>query len=733
MSPPRERRSHGQEGVGSLAELPLDGGGVRSVERLRVRPWARGDAAVILIDRPELDDGRLPAQPRPTLNPFLGALAGRPIEPREEFAAARFEWDGVVLRAQIAFPRGTSFYGAGLVAAPLLRNGRAVTLWNTDAWRYGPESPALYQSHPYVLAVRPDGSSVGVLADTPRRGQILCAEDGVELAFEGEPFDLVRILGRGPAYVTEALARWVEWGPLPPPLWALGYHQCRWGWDTAEEVLEVAREMRARRIPCDALWLDIQHMDRHRPFTFDPVRFPDPEGMLGKLRELGFRTVAIVDPGLPADPTYPPNEEGLAQGHFVRDAQGHPVRGRVWPGVCHFPDFTRAQTRAWWAGLVERFARRGLDGIWNDMNEPSVFRVPTRTLPESALHAGDDVLPAGDHARYHNLYGELMARATREGLERAFPDRRPFVLTRAGHLGTARYAATWTGDNQATWEDLRLAIPMVLSLGLCGQPFSGPDLGGFDGEPEPELFARWFELGALLPLARGHSHRDACRKEPWSFGPEVEARVRRALELRLELLPVLYTAFLGRPPVRPVFFITPTDPRLRAIDDAFLIGLNLLVAPIVEPGTDRRRVVLPRCGWYAFHGDGALLEDPDVEVTASPGEPPLFARAGSILPVTRGLLRAADLPGAPLELRAFLDRRGSATGAFYEDSGEGSRLEPGDWRMLSFRAQREGGETVVEVDPGQGPRRAPLPPLSASVRHPDGRTTPAGVRIRPAG
>ena len=736
MSPaPRARRLHGQEGVTSLADLPMDGGGIQSVGRLLLRPIARsGTQPTILVDRPTLQDGRQPSWPFATLEPGLAALSGsflaNLLEPSERQDGARFEWDGTVLRAQIDFPRSTSFYGVGLVAAPLLRTGRAVVFWNSDAWHYSAETPSLYSSMPYVLALLPDGTATGVLVDSPWRGTVWIAHDGLEFAFEGEPYDVVRIEGAGPAEVTAELTHRTAKHVLPP-LWALGYQQSRWGWNTADEVLAIARELRARKIPCDALWLDIQHMDRHRPFTFDPVRFPDPEGLLAGLHEQGFRTVSIVDPGLPVDPTYEPTAEALAQDHFVLDASGEPLRGRVWPGMCHFPDFTRGETRAWWARLVERFALRGLDGIWIDMNEPSVFRVPTKTLPENALHAGDGVLPRDDHARYHNLYGQLMAQATREGLERAHPDRRPFVLSRAGHLGTARHAATWTGDNQSTWEDLRLSIPMVLSLALCGQPLSGPDLGGFDGDPDGELFARWFELGALLPFARGHSHRDACRKEPWAFGPEVEECVRKALELRLRLLPELYSAFFDPPPVRPVFFADPSDARLRAIDDSFLVGPNLLVAPIVQSGTDRRSVVLPRGGWYAFDGEEALRDEPELEQRAQPGTPPLFARAGAVIATTPGLARADELPDAPLELRVYLDRSGQARGSLQVDRGSAQPRFGSEWRSLSFRARSDDRGTRVEVQQVIGARTDPLPPMRAIVRQPGGGRSSAAIELQP--
>jgi alpha-glucosidase len=541
---------------------------------------------------------------------------------------------------------------------------------------------------------------VGLLADTFRRGAIHCAADGVEMQFEEEPFALYRVEVDSPAEATRALAALVGTIEMPP-VWALGYHQCRWSYGDVEEVRSLARELRARKIPCDALWLDIDYMDRFRAFTVDRERFPDLEGLTEELRGQGFRTVAILDPGIVADRGDETCQNGLDGGHFVQDARGRPAKGRVWPGICHFPDFTRAETRDWWADRAAEFVRAtGLDGLWIDMNEPSVFKSPARTLADSARHRG---LGGGTHARFHNLYGRLMAQATRDALLRARPEQRPFVLTRANHLGGARFAATWTGDNQSRWEDLRASIAMVLSLGLSGQPFSGADTGGFHGDPDPELFARWFELAALLPFFRGHSEKDACRKEPWSFGPSTEAHVRAAIERRMRLMPYLYTAFrdaheTGQPVARPLFFADPSDARLRDIDDSFLLGDDLLVAPVVEPAVSKRRVVLPRSeggGWYAFPDGNRLLVEGELEVAAPLGSIPLFARAGSIVPIVpaRANIGVEPLPstrsnvGPVLELHVFLDRHGIARGRLYEDAGDGHGHRRGEFRDTRMTAR----------------------------------------------
>jgi alpha-glucosidase len=687
---PRTRRFHGLEGVGALASMPLDpstasvGFSTATLEGARLTA-AHVSPATSNVPR----EGREPVFAIPP--DHLPRLARAEPDPR---VAA--EHDGTTLRVQVRTGPGVAWFGAGLAAGRLRRDGRALTFWNTDAWRHGETSPSLYPSHPVALAILPGGTALAVVADSAARGTVAFATDGLEYAFEDDFLRVVLLEGAAEEVLRAlaALCGRVE----RPPRWALGYHQCRWGYTTADEVLQVAREFRAREIPCDAVWLDIDHMDRHRVFTWDPVRFPAPRELLGALHAQGLRAVAITDPGVAAASDNP-LLDGAPYTHFVQDARGAHAKGRVWPGVCLFPDFTRPETRLWWAEHARAFvAASGLDGLWCDMNEPSVFRSTARTLPDDARHA------AGLHARVHNLYGHLMVQATRDGLARARPDARPFLLTRAAHLATAALAATWTGDNQATWEDLAWSIPMVLSLGLCGQPFSGPDVGGFDGDPDPELFARWFELAAYLPFCRGHSERGACRKEPWAFGPEVEARVRAALERRMALVPHLETLFeecarTGLPVARPVWLADPADARLLDVDDAFLLGSDLLVAPAVRPSASERDVLLPaaRGGWYAFPQGGAPLLGASARVAAPPGTTPVLARAGTALVTAAPAQHAARVGAAPRTLHAFLDPGGSARGRSYEDEGDGHAWRSGGFRAVEWHVHAAGTRLEVEA------------------------------------
>jgi alpha-glucosidase len=624
-----------QTNGGGLAGLPIEGYGIAAVQLFQAelpRAAALGCRVSVCVARttfgqsPPADSAVLAQEPKRRLERELDAEERR-----------RFEHDGQTMRVQVPFPLGTHCYGLGEVAGPLLRNGRNVTLWNTDAWAFGEHSPSLYQSHPYLLLVLPDGRAVGLLAATPERGSVQAFTDGVEFAFEGLPFDFYRIDGPDPAAVTAALSELIGL-PAEPPAWALGYHQCRWSYESAAEVRQVVAEFKRRGLPLAAIWFDIDYMDRWRVFTWSKERFPDPAGLLAELRAEGIRTVAILDPGIAIAPGYDVYEQGLAEGHFVTLEDGRPAAGRVWPGLCHFPDFSREETRAWWARRVqELLAKTPLDGLWCDMNEPAVFRTPTKTLTPRAWHRGQG---GGHHGRFHNLYGQWMAAATRAGAQAARPKERPFVLTRAGHLGAARVAATWTGDNQARWEDLAWAVTMVLSLGLCGQPFSGPDVGGFFGNPEPELFERWFELGPYLPFFRGHSEKYSCRKEPWSFGETIAASVKANLLLREQLRPRLerllhQAAQTGLPIAQPLFFAAPQAPELRSIDDQFLLGPDLLVAPVIKRGARQRQVVFPPGRWRALwpeHGapDQWFEGGPTPYTIPAPlGRAPAFLRADS--------------------------------------------------------------------------------------------------------
>ncbi|HZW05578.1 MAG TPA: TIM-barrel domain-containing protein [Phycisphaerales bacterium] len=623
--------------------------------------------------------------------------------------------------ARFAIGKGTSLYGTGEVGGPLLRNGRTTTLWNTDAYGYKPDAESLYQSHPWVLAVRQDGTSFGVLADTTWRTRI-DLRDGITITGEGAPFPVYVVSGATPQEVMEGLGRLI--GPMPmPPLWAIGYHQCRYSYYPEKRVREIADGFRTRKMPCDVIWFDIDYMDGYRVFTVDKASFPDVANLNSSLHAKGFHTIFMIDPGVKAEPGYAIYDQVSKLGYAVQNASGEPYKGAVWPGQCVFPDYTRPEVRTWWAGLFKDFMAQGIDGVWNDMNEPAVFAVASKTMPEDNRHLGGKepfgAVEPGPHARFHNVYGMMMAKGTYDGIKAALPDKRPFVLTRAGYIGSHRYAATWTGDNSADWNDLEQSIPMALNLGLSGQPFSGPDIGGFNGNGPQDAteradhFSRWFGIGTLLPFCRGHTGKGNIDKEPWAFGGDAEAACRLALERRYRLLPYYYTLFreaatTNMPVVRPVFFADPADPVLRSEDDCFLVGADLLVVPSLQP--DHSRVpVEPRARngqWRAFelvgeNGNKAL--------------PVLKVRPGAIVPLGPVMQWTGEKPLDPLTLVVNLDDTGRATGTLYEDEGEGHGYRSGAYRLTTFVAERKGDAVEVSVKGTEGGMTPPARGVTVRV------------------
>ncbi len=631
---------------------------------------------------------------------------------------------GRVVRVAVA--PGTNLYGTGEVGGPLERTGRTVVCWNTDAYAYRADSPSLYQSHPWVLGVRADGSAFGVLADTPGRLVLDCS-DGIAFRMQGPAFPVIVIERQSPDSVVMALADLTGHMPLPPK-WALGYQQCRYSYAPDREVLRIARGFREHRIPCDVVWVDIDYMDGYRSFTFDPHGFPSPRTVNDSLHAAGFHSVWMIDPGIKQDPGYFVYDQGTRGDHWVKNRDGEPFLGKVWPGTCVFPDFTREATRRWWAGLYRDFLAQGIDGVWNDMNEPAVFESPNKSMPETNRHDADPELGGpGLHARYHNVYGMLMARGTREGILAARPEQRPFVLTRANHLGGQRYAAAWTGDNVADANHMAMSIPMVLNLGLSGQPFAGPDIGGYKGYGSPELYARWLGFGALLPFARSHTEKGVPAKEPWAFGTAVTATARRAIEARYRLLPYLYTVFreasvTGLPVARPLFFADPSDARLRTADDGFLLGRDLLVAADLE--LDRTLApVLPKGGWgevRAFDRDETGRRDPDL--------PRCFQRPGSIVTLGPRVQHVDERSLDTLEVLVCLDDAGTAQGTLYEDAGDGHGHERGEYRLTRLTARVEQGR--VRVVPRRIAGEWPLPerPIRVTVVERPGRRGPKTPR-----
>lgn len=646
-------------------------------------------------------------------------------------------WEPGQVTWVLGLPPDTHLYGFGQRTGFLDKRGQAMTLWATDEPLHTPGTDPLYQAIPFFLALR-EGQAHGLFVDCPARvtydmgksdpgaGRITAATDILDAYLFTGP-DPQAVLGR----YTDLTGRMEL-----PPRWALGYHQSRYSYYPAARVRDVAREFRARQIPCDVLHLDIHYMDGYRVFTWDRERFPDPAGLLGELAAQGFKVVTIVDPGVKVDGQYPLFREGVAEGHFICHPDGELVISTVWPGRTAFPDFARAATCRWWGDRQgEALLAAGVAGIWNDMNEPSCFA--HHTLPDGALQGEDG--QRRPHARVHNAYGLLMSRATHEGLLRWRPERRPFVLTRSGYAGIQRYAAVWTGDNHSWWEHLLAAMPMCLGLGLSGVPFVGADVGGFQGDADGELLVRWTQMGAFMPFFRNHSALGTRDQEPWAFGPEVEAICRDFIRLRYRLLPFLYNQFreasrTGLPVMRPLLLEYPADPATYNLADQFLVGGDLLVCPVYLPGATHRLVYLPAGTWVDFW-TGERLPGPGHRVAAAPLDRlPLYVRDGAILPMGPDLDHVGAAAPRELTLAVYAGAPGHLD--LYEDDGETLAYRQGAWAITPIALDVAGGGpvTLTVGEPAgayQPPREAVtvrlyLPAPARSVRV-NGEPAPAAL------
>jgi alpha-glucosidase len=582
----------------------------------------------------------------------------------EPFTVARLGRCGTRLAWQSDLVPGERIFAGGQRTGPLDKRGRRLSLWATDpVMDHDLSTDPMYQPVPIAVMLR-GGRAHGLFLDTSYLAAMdLGSADDSKLMLNAEGPDLVVYVFAGPdlAHVLEHYTALT--GRMPSlPRWSLGYQQSRWSYETADEVRAIASGMREHDIPCDAIYLDIDYMDGFRDFTWNAAHFPDPAGLIRELSAQGIRLVTIVDPGVKVDLEYAIYREGHERGYFVRDATGQEFQGWVWPGLSAWADFARDDVRAWWGALSRGLTEAGVAGIWNDMNEPTQTKISTTseddallgaTLPLDAQH-GDPDHPI-PHAAFHNVYGMEMTRATRSGLEALRPDARPFVLTRATWAGGQRYAAVWNGDNSSIWPHLRLAVTMNLGLGLAGFPMTGCDIGGFWHDTTPELLVRFTQIGALLPFCRNHSAKGTIHQEPWAFGEPYASACRDAIRLRYQLLPLLVSlaheaSATGAPIVRPLCWLDPDC----ACDDEFLLGNDLLAAPVLTEGATERDIVLPAGVWIdwwtgeSYQGPGAITLPVTLESL------PLLQRAGSIVPLA-GVVAHTGAPATePLALRVAL-------------------------------------------------------------------------------
>jgi alpha-glucosidase len=568
-----------------------------------------------------------------------------------------------------------------------------MVMWN-QYQVYAPDSDPLSVNVPFFTAIRagiaygiyldsPAKSVFDLGAENPRQYTIACADPHLDYYF---------IYGPDPKQVLYSYSQLTGTIPLPPR-WVLGYHQSRYSYPTEQRVREITRQLRDRKIPCDAIWLDIHYMDGYRLFTWNHEAFPNPQKLVSDLRAAGFRSVVIIDPGVKKEEHYAVYESGVAKDYFLRKTDGSLFVGTVWPGAAVFPDFLNPKVQRWWGDLHGFLIDQGVAAIWNDLNEPQVFLHAEYDELAKVLHSdGKRTYP---HAYVHNLYANLENQATFEALLRHRPNHRPWILSRAGWAGVQRYASVWTADNASAWDHLRVTVPMLLNLGMSGIPFVGADVGGFFKDCTPELLTRWLEMATFTPFCRNHTCDGTADQEPWVFGVEIEAISRRFINWRYQLLPYLYdlvheASATGIPIIRPLILEFPNDEHCFALEDEFLLGSSLLIAPILSEGAREREVYLPAGGWIDQHTLQLRTGPITIRVSAPLDTCPTFARIGSIIPL-HPVVQHTGEPVKQLRLDIFppTTTGDAAEYRHYEDDGETLAYQQGEVAFTQYWCHRE--------------------------------------------
>lgn len=604
------------------------------------------------------------------------------------------------------------FYGFGERTRLLDKRSEKMTHWTTDCVDYDSLTDEMYQAIPFFTALRP-GLSYGIFLNCTFWSQfdIGAQKPGIwQILARAPELEYYIIYGPQPAQIVTTYTELTGRMPLPP-LWSLGYHQCRWSYDSEEVVRKLAQEFRQRRIPCDVIHLDIDYMQGYRVFTWSRKRFPNPKQLIDDLKRDGFKVVTIVDPGVKYEPEsdYAVFDTGNEQDCFVRKPDGETFHGYVWPDKAVFPDFLREDVRQWWGDHHRALTEAGVAGIWNDMNEPSMSDRPFGDSGNTKIAFPLDTLQGAaeepaTHAETHNLYGQMMARAAAEAMERLRPGERSYILTRSGFAGIQRWSSVWMGDNQSLWEHLELSLPMLCNMGLSGVPFVGCDIGGFAENATAELFARWMQVGMLYPLMRAHSALTTAQHEPWVFGEQVENICREYIELRYRLLPYLYSLFweastTGAPILRPLLYHYPNDPHTYLLHDQVLLGEGLMAAPVCRPGQTHRAVYLPEGVWYDWWTGDRYEGNTHILAHAPLERMPLYVKAGAIIPMQPVMQYTDAEPVTQLTLKVA---PGEGQFTLYEDDGHSFDYRSGAWATTTYRVRQEGNQVIVETVSREG-------------------------------
>ena len=611
-----------------------------------------------------------------------------------------YEHGGNIVKMSKQSKDGESFYGLGDKASHLNLKGRRVENWAMDQYAFHKDQEPLYKVVPFYIGLH-HNKSYGVFFDNTFKTFFdFCHERRNVTSFWAEGGEMNYYFFYGPK-MSDVVTTYTHLTGKPelPPMWTLGYHQCKWSYYPESKVKEITSKFRELKIPCDGIYLDIDYMDGFRCFTWNKEYFPDPKRMVAELAKDGFKTVVIIDPGIKIDKDYWVYKEALENDYFCKRADGPYMKGKVWPGECNFPDYTNPAVREWWAGLFkELISEIGVKGVWNDMNEPAVMEVPGKTFPPDVRHDYDG--NPCSHRKAHNIYGTQMARATYEGVKRFAYPKRPFIITRSAYSGAQRYTSSWTGDNVASWEHLWIANIQMQRMSMSGMGFTGSDIGGFAEQPSGELYARWIQLGVFHPFCRTHSSGDHGEQEPWSFGTEVIDITRKFVELRYQLLPYLYTMFWnyvndGTPMLKPLVYFDQEDMHTHYRTDEFIFGNQILVCPILEPNAQGRRMYLPKGNWYNYWTNEFVEGKRELWVSTKFDEIPVFVKEGAIIPKYPVQQYVGEMQFDELTLDVYY-KLGKEKSTVYEDAQDGYDYNKGRFSLRTFTFNGKEKEIIIQ-------------------------------------
>ena len=594
-----------------------------------------------------------------------------------------------------------AYYGLGEKGGDLNKKGCYTENFNTDDPETDDDSITYYKTIPFYVALKEE-ATYGIFFDNSFRSYFDMGKEMGDRIFFGAIGGQIQYYFIPGENIKEVVKNYTALtGRMEmPPLWSLGYQQCRFSYFSQGEVRELVKTFEEKDIPLDVVYLDIDYMDGFRVMTFKTPNFDDAAGLISDLKEKGIRTITIIDPGVKVDEEYDVFKRGKEGNHFTKKLDGEMFIGAVWPGDSAFPDFSNKDCREWWKSELKKFiSEHGMDGIWNDMNEPCVFNNDHKTMLETCLHNSDNGVI--EHKEFHNRYGFEMSRCSKEAQEELHPNERGFSMTRATYAGGQRYSSVWTGDNMSLWSQMRMSISMNANLGISGFSFVGNDVSGFGLDSSEELFIRWMEMGPFIPIFRNHSNMYTRRQEPWAFGPRAEKIAKKSIELRYELLPYIYDLYYishkeGLPIFRPMIMEYEKDMNLLNMREQFMLGENMLVAPVLYEGERSKTVYLPKGSWFNYFTMEKLQGGKWYKLPCELDEILVFVKEGSIIPTYNKKFRNVKERPKNILLKVFGE---NAKGFHYNDDGHTMEYLEGKYTYMDIKVV-DGKEELKLINNG---------------------------------